>query len=504
MLQSLKLRFNDLPKTIPKEVLTGRRPVNLLGAEACAYDVAEALVSGGVLPEAIYNHAVKLFGREGAAELIYLTGVYCLVAVTLNGYDVKAPTAHSVTPAETTRPSEYQTLNPVTEKVEKVFPETTDAEVQAALDTAQKVHQNDWRLRPVTERAGLVAQAAFILRQQSEKFAQLMTREMGKLIDQSRYEVVLTADILEYYASHGEKFLEPKLEPEAPGVVLATEPIGVILAIEPWNFPLYQLVRVAAPQVVAGNVVIFKHAPSVPQCALAFAHLFEEVGFPTGVYTNLLCTVDQVHMLIDDFRVRAVTLTGSERAGASVAERAGRNLKKVVLELGGSDPLVVLPDADLEDALNQGVMGRMICMGQACVASKRFIVIGQERGKLFLDGMTRRMGALQAGDPADSKTSLGPLVSERALNDLLDQIEMAKANGDHVVLGGKRMNRPGWYLEPTITTDISPENPFFQQEASGPVASFYVVDTEEEAIQLANATKFGLGGAVFGADVIHA
>ena len=287
--------------------------------------------------------------------------------------------------------SQYQTLNPATGELEKTFAVTTDEEVRSALDKAHHVYE-EWRRRPVAERAKLVGQAASILRQKAEEYSQLMTREMGKLIDQSRYEVHLTADILEYYATNGETFLETKPIPGAPGSVLATEPLGVILAVEPWNFPFYQLVRVAAPQVVAGNVVIFKHAPSVPQCALAFAKLFEEAGAPEGVYTNLFCTNDQVSMLIDDFRVRGVALTGSERAGASVAEQAGRNLKKVVLELGGSDPLIVLPDADPEDTVRKGVDGRMIGMGQVCSASKRFIVIGKERGEQFLAGMVKHMG----------------------------------------------------------------------------------------------------------------
>lgn len=201
--------------------------------------------------------------------------------------------------------------------------------------------------------------------------------------------------------------------------------------------------------------------------------------------------------------VPGVTLTGSERAGASVAQRAGRNLKKVVLELGGSDPLIVLPEANLEDTVEKGVSARMICMGRACVSSKRFIVIGKERGKKFLDIMIARMEALQASDPTDSKTTLGPLFAERDLKGLLDQIEGAKAHGARVVLGGKRINRPGWYLEPTIITDITPDNPLFQQETFGPVASFYVVDIEQEAIDLANATTFGLGASVWGSDIKH-
>ena len=398
----------------------------------------------------------------------------------------------------------FETLNPATGEQVKTFPGMTDTEVLAALDTADRRYQNDWKTRPVPERAKIMARAAAILREKAEEYAGYITLEMGKLIAQSRYEVELSASILEYYATHAETFLMDQALPEAPGSVVVTEPVGVILAVEPWNFPYYQLARVAGPQIVAGNVVMMKHAPNCPQCALAFARLFEEAGAPEGVYTNLLCSVEQIATLIDDFRVRGVTLTGSERAGAAVAERAGRNLKKVVLELGGSDPAIVLEDASLEDALNQSAFGRMICMGQACVATKRFIVVGKERGKQFLDGLIARMSGLVVGNPADGETEVGPLVSGRALEGLLQQIEDARAHGASVVLGGKRIDRPGFYLEPTIITDIAVDNPLYQQETFGPIASFYVVENEEEAIGLANATKFGLGASVYSADLERA
>lgn len=398
----------------------------------------------------------------------------------------------------------FETLNPATGKQVKTFPGMTDAAVLTALDTADRRYQSDWKTRPVHERAKVMARAAAILREKAEEYAGYITLEMGKLIAQSRYEVELSASILEYYATHAEAFLKEQALPEAPGSVVVTEPVGVILAVEPWNFPYYQLARVAGPQIVAGNVVMMKHAPNCPQCALAFARLFDEAGAPEGVYTNLFCSVEQIAALIDDFRVRGVTLTGSERAGAAVAERAGRNLKKVVLEMGGSDPAIVLEDAPLEDTLNQAAFGRMICMGQACVATKRFIVVGKERGQQFLDGLVARMSGLAIGDPADSATELGPLVSERALQGLLSQIEDARAHGARVVLGGKRIDRPGFYLEPTVITDIAEDNPLFQQETFGPIASFYVVENEEEAIRLANATKFGLGASVYSANLERA
>ncbi len=225
----------------------------------------------------------------------------------------------------------FETLNPATGKLMATFPGMTDSEVRRALDTADRCYQNDWRNRPVAERARVMARAAAILRERAEEYAGYITLEMGKLIAQSRYEVELSASILEYYATHAEAFMREQPLPEAPGSVVVTEPVGVILAVEPWNFPYYQLARVAGPQIAAGNVVMMKHAPNCPQCALAFARLFDEAGAPEGVYTNLFCSVEQIATLIDDFRVRGVTLTGSERAGAAVAERAGRNLKKVVL-----------------------------------------------------------------------------------------------------------------------------------------------------------------------------
>jgi succinate-semialdehyde dehydrogenase/glutarate-semialdehyde dehydrogenase len=239
----------------------------------------------------------------------------------------------------------------------------------------------------------------------------------------------------------------------------------------------------------------------VPQVALAFARLFEEAGAPAGVYTNIFATIEQVGRVIEDPRVRGVTLTGSERAGAAVAERAGRSLKKSVLEMGGSDPMIVLEDAPLEWTLDGALTGRMVNTGQCCVGTKRIIVIGKERGAAFLDGFVKRMAALQPGDPADRSTSLAPISSERQLETLLGQIELARKYGASVAVGGRRIDRPGFYLEPTVLTDITEKNPIYTQELFGPVACFYVVKNETEAIRLANATPFGLGGSIFTADI---
>ncbi|SDZ17680.1 succinate-semialdehyde dehydrogenase / glutarate-semialdehyde dehydrogenase [Nitrosomonas sp. Nm33] len=254
---------------------------------------------------------------------------------------------------------------------------------------------------------------------------------------------------------------------------------------------------------MVGNVLLLKHAESVPQSALAFARLFEEAGAPAGVYANIFASIEQTERLIEDPRVRGVTLTGSERAGAAVAGRAGRSLKKSVMELGGSDPLIVLEDAPMESTLDNALFGRMFNTGQCCVGSKRIIVIGKERGEDFLDGFVQRIAALKAGDPADPATTLGPLASEKALDLLLDQIKLARKEGGKVAFGGGRIDRPGFYLEPTVLTGISENNPIHVQELFGPIASFYVVENENEAVSLANATPFGLGASVFTADVEH-
>jgi succinate-semialdehyde dehydrogenase / glutarate-semialdehyde dehydrogenase len=395
----------------------------------------------------------------------------------------------------------FETVNPATGKLVRTFEEISDRDLELALGTAQKAYETDWRLRTVVERAKIVSRAAAILREKLGEYASYLTLEMGKRIAEAHAEVAMSAAILDYYAKKAESYLKPKPLPESPGAEVRTDPIGVLLGIEPWNYPYYQVARVAGPQLMVGNVLLLKPAENVPQVALAFARLFEEAGAPAGVYTNIFASIEQVGRVIEDPRVRGVTLTGSERAGAAVAERAGRNLKKVVLELGGSDPLIVLDDAPLEWTLDSALTGRMVNTGQCCVGTKRIIVIGKERGAAFLDGFVKRMAALKPGDPADRSTSLAPISSERALENLLGQIELARKNGATVAVGGQRIDRPGFYLEPTVLTNITEKNPIYTQELFGPVACFYVVKDEKEAIRLANATPFGLGGSIFTADL---
>jgi len=394
----------------------------------------------------------------------------------------------------------YQTINPATGKLVRTFPDITDSDLDRVVDRAQTCFET-WRRRPVAERARIVRSAAAKLRAHAQEYAGYLTTEMGKLIAEAHAEVQLSAAILDYYADRAAHYLNPVEIDGMPGNSIETHPLGIILGVEPWNFPYYQLARVAGPQLMVGNVVIIKHAGNVPQSALAFERLFDEVDAPAGIYTNVFANFDQVARLIDDSRVRGATVTGSERAGAAVAERAGRALKKSVMELGGSDPLIVLEDAPLEPTLDNALWGRMNNTGQSCVAAKRVIVIGKARGQQFLDGLVARMGALKLGDPADPATTLGPVSSESAMRGLLNQIDVAKQHGARVALGGGRPDRPGFYVEATILTDIDERNPIYRQELFGPVVSFYVVENEAQAVELANATPFGLGGSVFTADL---
>ena len=281
---------------------------------------------------------------------------------------------------------------------------------------------------------------------------------------------------------------------------MESSPIGVVFGVEPWNFPYYQLARVAGPHLMAGNTLVIKHAGCVPQCAIAFEKLLTDAGAPDGLYTNLLISHDQSDRLIDDPRIKGVALTGSVAAGRSLAARAGQNLKPSSMELGGSDAFIVLEDADLEHTVKWAVWGRMYNTGQTCCAAKRFIVVEQV-ADTFLEKFRAALTALEPGDPMDAKTTLGPLSSEQALLDLLKQVDAAVSSGAKVVIGGKRIDRAGAFMQPTILTDVEPGNPAFRDEFFGPVAMFFRVKNEEAAIALANDSDFGLGGSVFTRDL---
>src|SRR5580700_7498044 len=393
----------------------------------------------------------------------------------------------------------YQSVNPADGKLLKKFEELTDKELATKLATAATCFET-WRHKTYAERAVIVAKAATIMHERADGFARTMTLEMGKRINEARGEVEFSAQILAYYAKNAERFLAPvTLHPARAEAHMESSPIGAIFGVEPWNFPYYQLARVAGPHLMAGNVLLVKHAGCVPQCAIAFEQLWIEAGAPAGLYTNLLISHDQADRVVDDPRIKGVALTGSVAAGKSIASRAGQNLKVSSMELGGSDAFIVLDDADLEHTVKWAVWGRMYNTGQTCCAAKRFIVVDKLADK-FLEKFQVALAALKPGDPMDEKTTLGPLSSESALVDLLKQVDGAVAKGAKVLIGGKRIDRAGAYMEPTILTDIKPENPAFREEFFGPVALFFRVKNEDEAIALANDSDFGLGGSVFTKD----
>jgi succinate-semialdehyde dehydrogenase / glutarate-semialdehyde dehydrogenase len=394
----------------------------------------------------------------------------------------------------------YQSLNPATGKLLQKFDELTDKQLEEKLATAERCFKT-WKLKTYAERAVIVAKAVALMHQRVDELAHTMTLEMGKRISEAKGEVEFSANILAYYAKNAERFLaNVELHPALGEGHMESSPIGVIFGVEPWNFPYYQLARVAGPHLMAGNVLLVKHAGCVPQCAIAFEKLWTDAGAPAGLYTNLLISHDQSNDLIDDPRIKGVALTGSVAAGRSVAARAGQNLKPSSMELGGSDAFIVLEDADLEHTIKWAVWGRMYNTGQTCCAAKRFIVVEKLADK-FLEQFQAALGALKAGDPLDEKTTLGPLSTEQALVDLLKQVDVAVKHGAKVLMGGKRIGRPGSFMQPTILTDVQPDNPAFRDEFFGPVAMFFRVKDEDAAVALANDSDFGLGGSVFTKDL---
>jgi succinate-semialdehyde dehydrogenase / glutarate-semialdehyde dehydrogenase len=390
----------------------------------------------------------------------------------------------------------YETINPFTEELIESFGEHTNAELESVIAKAQETYENDWKLRSPAERKAIVKKAASILREQQDEFAKLVTLEMGKLFREAQGEVKLSADILDYYADNAEKFLAPhNLNVDEGEAFIENEPLGVLFCVEPWNFPYYQLARVAGPNLMAGNTLIVKHAPNVPQCALAFEKLFIDAGAPVGAYSNVFLSNEQAATAIADKRIKGVALTGSERAGEAVASEAGHALKKSTMELGGSDAFIVLDDADMDTAVKWGVWGRMNNTGECCVAAKRFI-LHERIADTFLDRFKQELENLVPGDPMDPQTTLGPLCTEGALHLIQKQIESAVRGGAKVLLGGKRIEGRGYFIEPTILTDITPENPVYYQEFFAPVALIFRVKDENEAIKLANDSPYGLGGSV--------
>jgi succinate-semialdehyde dehydrogenase/glutarate-semialdehyde dehydrogenase len=398
----------------------------------------------------------------------------------------------------------YQSVNPATGEVLQRFEEHTDDQMMEALAAADTIYRESWSVARYKERAKFVGKAAALMLEQKEVLARTATLEMGKRISESRGEVQLSAAILKYYADNAETFLADRmLNSSLKDAHIEYSPIGALIGIQPWNYPYYQLARFAGPNLMAGNVILLKHAPGVPQCALAFDRIFKEAGLPAGVYTNLFLSNDQVGALIDDPRIRGVALTGSERAGEALASRAGKNLKKSTMELGGSDAFIVLPDADLEYAVKMAIVGRFGNSGQTCIGAKRFIVVGSIKDR-FLEAFSKAAKSLKVGDPLDETVTLAPVSSEAALQILLKQVKDAAANGARVVLGGGRTGDKGSFMQPTILSDITPDNPAFQQEFFGPVALMFFVKDEDEAVALTNNSPFGLGGSIYSTDINHA
>jgi len=393
----------------------------------------------------------------------------------------------------------YQSINPNDGALIRSFDDTSDEQLQQKIASAEECFQT-WRLVTFSARKVILLSAAAIMRARSEELAGLVTLEMGKLIAEARGEVELSAAIIEYYANHGEEFLATHiLKPASGEAVVESSPIGVLFGVQPWNFPYYQLVRFAAPNLMAGNVVMVKHAANVPQCAIAFESIWRDAGAPAGAYTNLLISYEQIDRVMDDPRIKGVALTGSVEAGRTVAGRAGQNMKKSTMELGGSDAFIVLDDADLEKTVAWAVWARMYNAGQCCVAGKRFIVV-ESLADEFLARFKAALEALRPGDPMDDTTTLAPLSTESALKKLLKQVRGAVEHGARLIMGGDRLDRPGAFMQPTILTDIAPTNPAFLEEFFGPVALFFRVPDEDAAVALANDSIFGLGGSIFTRD----
>jgi succinate-semialdehyde dehydrogenase/glutarate-semialdehyde dehydrogenase len=394
----------------------------------------------------------------------------------------------------------YSSVNPFDNKLVKSFDEVTDNQLEEKIALATECFAK-WKLTSYAERAKIVHKAAKLLEEQADHFAHIMTLEMGKRISEAKGEVEFSSQILTYYAKNAERFLaDVPLHPSHGKGHMESSPIGVIYCVEPWNFPYYQLARVAGPHLMAGNTIVVKHAGCVPQCAIAFEKLWLDAGAPPGLYTNLLISHDQSSHLLDDRRIKGVALTGSTAAGRIIAAEAGKNLKPSSMELGGSDAFIVLEDADIAHTIKWAVWGRMYNCGQTCCAAKRFIAVEAVADK-FLAEFKTALSALKAGDPMDAKTTLGPLSTEAALVQLLAQVDVAVKHGAKIELGGKRIDRPGAFMEPTILTNVTPDNPAFRDEFFGPVAMFFRVKDEDAAIALANDSDFGLGGSVFTKDL---
>jgi succinate-semialdehyde dehydrogenase/glutarate-semialdehyde dehydrogenase len=387
-------------------------------------------------------------------------------------------------------------VNPTTGETLKEFAPVDSRGMEARLAKAERAFRS-YRETSFEQRAVWLNGAADSLEQEKSRLARIMTLEMGKLLRAAEDEIVKCVKGCRYYAENAERFLaEHEIETERARNCVRYEPMGPILAIMPWNFPFWQVFRFAAPALMAGNVALLKHAANVPQCALAIEEVFRRAAFPEGVFQTLLIETDQVRAVIDDPRVKAVTLTGSERAGSEVASAAARQIKKSVLELGGSDPFIVMPSADLAAAVKTGVAARIQNAGQSCIAAKRFILADKIYEEFVAEFVTK-MRALKVGDPLNPETEIGPLASEAILEGVHQQVEKSIKAGAKLLTGGKRIDRAGFFYEPTVLSDIPPDSPAYREEIFGPVASCFRVRDAAAAIKIANDTSFGLGATAW-------
>lgn len=395
----------------------------------------------------------------------------------------------------------YETKYPFTNEVLNSYDNISDETIEDILATSHALYKK-WRKQDaLANRKEQLHKIAEILRRDVDKYAEIMTKDMGKLFIEAKGEIELCADIADYYVDNADDFLTPRhLETDTGDAYYLRQSTGVILAVEPWNFPFYQIMRVFAPNFIVGNPMVLKHASICPGSAQAFEDLVKEAGAEDGSFTNLFVSYGQVANIIADPRITGVCLTGSERGGASIAEEAGKNLKKTTLELGGNDAFIILDDANLEELKSLLPDVRLYNAGQVCTSSKRFIVT-EKNYDAFLEILLESFKGAKWGDPMDPETTLAPLSSAGAKEDVLSQIKLAVDNGAKVLYGNEPIDHPGNFVMQTILTDITKDNPIFNQEIFGPVASVYKVATEEEAIELANDSSYGLGGTVFGTDI---
>jgi succinate-semialdehyde dehydrogenase/glutarate-semialdehyde dehydrogenase len=399
--------------------------------------------------------------------------------------------------------SSIRTLNPATGKIEKEFDAYSSEQINQYIDDANELYKT-WRFESFEERKAIMKRVADEMRKQKPRLAALITTEMGKPLKESEIEIDYSANIIEYYADNAEKFLaNTPLETEKGTAYIVSEPIGVLLGVMPWNFPFSQIARFAGPHIMAGNTVVLKTASNIPQCGIAFEEMFTAAGAPKGLYKNLLMSGKDTDKIIENPKIVGVSLTGSEAAGAQVASIAGKHVKPSVLELGGSDPMIVLDDADIEKVMSGTINGRLRNAGQACTSSKR-IIVQEGIYDEYLKKITDHVNNMVVGDPTQPETEMGPVSSENALEGLLEQINDSTKKGATVVTGGKRLEKDGFFLAPTILTDLKPGMKGYDEEIFGPVVCIWKVKDIEEALQIANDTPYGLGASIYTENVANA